>query len=58
MQSRGPTATTPVLQPGNDGSTPSGTTTNAQVRQLAERLGLNPRDSGSTPALGTDNTAR
>ena len=44
-QSRGPTATTPVLQTGNDGSTPSGTITNAQVRQLAERLGLNPRDS-------------
>ena len=40
-QSRGPTATTPGLHPGNDGSTPSGTTY-AQVRQLAERLGLNP----------------
>ena len=37
--------TTPGLHPGNDGSTPSGTTF-AQVRQLAERHGLNPSGCG------------
>jgi hypothetical protein len=41
LQSRGPAATTPGLHPGNGGSIPSGTT-HALIRQLAERLGLNP----------------
>ena len=41
LQSRGPAATTPGLHPGNGGSSPSGTT-RAQLRQSAERLGLNP----------------
>jgi hypothetical protein len=40
-QSRGLAATTPGPHPGNGGSSPSGTTS-ALIRQLAERLGLNP----------------
>ena len=52
-RSRGPTATTLGPQPGNDGSTPSGTTL-AQIRQCGRAARLKPESlRGSTPALGT-----
>lgn len=49
--SRGPAATTPGLHPGNDGSSPSGSTfdsgaSRASVCQPAEQPGLNPGDCG------------
>ena len=55
------------LHPDNEGSIPSGTVLDAQVRQLAERHGSGHRDrkrstscadAGSTPALGTDRLDR
>ena len=40
----------------NDGSIPSGTTSKAQVRQLAERLGLNPSVCGFDSRPGHSKT--